>query len=178
MENQQIPTKKVALNYGVILGIVSILISVIIYALDKHYDQDWTTRSPGLIAMIVIIFLGIKKYREFNDGFLTLGQALKTGVGIALIGSIIGLAYSFIFVNYIEPDYLNTMIEMQEQKLIDDFPDMTDEQLETQMNLVKKLSTPLFSSAIGLIVGLFFGFIISLISGLILKKTDEEVTSI
>jgi hypothetical protein len=178
MENLPIPPKKVSLNYGIILGIILILISVIIYALDKHYDQDWVTRSPGIIAMFVIIFLGIKKYREFNNGFLKMGQALKTGIGIALIGAIISLIYTFIFLNYIEPDYMDKMMEIQEQTLIERFPDFTDEQIETQLAMVEKFSSPAVTTAFVLIVSLFFGFIISLISGAILKKSDEEVTSI
>jgi hypothetical protein len=62
--------------------------------------------------------------------------------------------------------------------LIERFPDFTDEQIETQMAIVKKFSSPLMTTAMALIVSIFFGFIISLISGLILKKSDEEITSI
>lgn len=178
MENVPLQPKKVSLNYGIIFGVVSILVSVVIYAMGKHYDQDWITRSPGLIAMIVIIFLGIKKYRELNNGFLKMGEALKTGIGIALIGAIISLIYTFIFLNYIEPDYMNKMMEIQEEALIERFPDFTDEQIESQMEMVKKFSTPIMTTAMALIVSLFFGFIISLISGFILKKSDEEITSI
>ena len=178
MENLPLQPKKVSLNYGIILGLVSILISVLIYAFDKHHDQDWITRSPGLIAMIVIIFLGIKKYREFNNGYLKIGQALKTGIGIALIGAVISLIYTFIFLNYIEPNYMDEMMEIQEEALMERFPDFTDEQIETQMEVVKKFSTPAMTTAFALIISIFFGFIISLISGLILKKSDEEITSI
>ena len=178
MDNVPIPPKKIAINYGIILGVFSILISVLIYAFDKHHDQDWITRSPGLIVMIVIIFLGIKKFREFNDGYLKLSQALKTGIGIALIGAIISLIYTFIFLNYIEPNYMDEMMEIQELAMMDRFPDFTDEQIETQMEMVRKFSTPAMTTAFALIISIFFGFIISLISGLILKKSNEEITSI
>lgn len=178
MDNLPIPPKKIAINYGIILGVFSILISVLIYAFDKHHDQDWITRSPGLIVMIVIIFLGIKKFREFNDGYLKLSQALKTGIGIALIGAIISLIYTFIFLNYIEPNYMDEMMEIQELAMMDRFPDFTDEQIETQMEMVRKFSTPAMTTAFALIISIFFGFIISLISGLILKKSNEEITSI
>ena len=178
MDTLPIPPKKIAINYGIILGVLSILISVLIYAFDKHHDQDWITRSPGLIVMIIIIFLGIKKFREFNDGYLKLSQALKTGIGIALIGAIISLIYTFIFLNYIEPNYMDEMMEIQELAIIDRFPDFTDEQIEKQMEMVRKFSTPAMTTAFALIISIFFGFIISLISGLILKKSNEEITSI
>jgi hypothetical protein len=145
---------------------------------DKHQEQDLITRSTGLIAMIIIIFLGIKKFREFNNGYLKIGQALKTGIGIALIGAVISLIYTFIFLNYIEPNYMDELMEIQEQTMIENFPDFTDEQIETQMEMVRKFSTPAMTTAFALIISIFFGFIISLISGLILKKSDEEITSI
>jgi hypothetical protein len=46
------------------------------------------------------------------------------------------------------------------------------------MAMVEKFSSPAVTTAFVLIVSLFFGFIISLISGAILNKSDEEVTSI
>ena len=88
MENQQKPTTKIMLNFGVILGILLILVNVIIYALGMIYDQDWKTGSLGLIAMVAVIFLGIKKLKEFNSGLLSLGEAIKAGLGITLIASI------------------------------------------------------------------------------------------
>lgn len=174
MENQQKPTSKITLHFGVILGIISILISVIIYALGMQYDQDWKTGTIGIIAMVVIIFLGIKKLKEFNDGYLTLGQALKTGVGIALIGSIISVTYSLIFMNFIEPDFLENMLAKTEVQMIEKFPNFSDEQIDQQIDMMRKFSTPAISSAFGLIGNLFFGFVISLISGFIQKNEPNK----
>ncbi|MCF6224287.1 MAG: DUF4199 domain-containing protein [Flavobacteriaceae bacterium] len=174
MENQQTPTKKIILNYGGILGIVSVLISVVIYALGMQYDQDWKTGSLGLIAMAVIIFLGIKKFREFNEDNLSIGEALKTGIGIALIGGIISVVYSFIFMNYIEPDFMTNTMAKAEIEMIENFPQLTDEQIEKQIEMMKNFSTPAITSAIALVASLFFGFIFALISGLILKKDENK----
>lgn len=174
MKNQTVPTKNVILNYGVYLGIASILISVIVYALGMQYEQDWKSGSAGIIAMAVIIFLGIKKYKEFNNGFLSIGQALKVGVGIALIGGIISVIYSVIFMTYIEPDFMANTMAKAEQQLMENAPNLTDEQIEMQVEMMQKFSTPIIISAFSLIASLFFGFIISLISGLILKKSEED----
>jgi len=174
MENQPVPSKKIMLNYGLYLGIVSIIISVAVYALGMHYEQDWKNMVIGIIVMFVIIFLGIKKYKEFNSGYLTIGQALKTGIGIALIGGIIGVIYSYIFMNFIEPDFMDKMMELQQQKMIEDYPQLSDEQIETQIELMNKFSTPLISSAFQIIGSLFFGFVISLIVGFIQKNDPKK----
>lgn len=173
MENQPVPTKNVIINYGIYLGIASVLISVLVYALGMQYDQDWKMGSIGIIAMAVIIFLGIKKYKEFNNGYLTVGQALKTGVGIALIGGIISVIYSFIFMTFIEPDFMANTMAKAEQQMIEKFPNLTDEQIEMQIEMMQKFSTPAITSAFSLIGSLFFGFVISLISGLIQKNEPQ-----
>ena len=49
----------------------------------------------GSYCMIGLLILGIKKFKNENYGFLALGQALKIGVGIAVIGAVIS-----IFIHY------------------------------------------------------------------------------
>lgn len=170
MENTPKPTNKVALNYGIYLGIASVFLSVIIYATGMLYTQDWKVGTVNFLVMIAVIFLGIKKYKEFNDDSLTVPQALKTGIGIALIGGIIAVIYTLIFTNFIEADYMDKIMEVQQQAMTERFPDMSDEQIESQLEMVKKFSSPWMTSAFALVGSIFFGFIISLIVGFILKK--------
>lgn len=173
MEDQQKPTKKIALNYGLILGFLSILTSVIVYTMGKTYEQDWKVGVISFIIMAIIITLGIKKYKEGNQGFLTLGQGLKTGIGIALIGAVISIIYSLIFMNFIEPDFMEKLMEVTHQKLLDD-PNLSEEMIETQMKMMKKLSSPAFNIGMGLIGSVFFGFVISIVASLIMQKKEDQ----
>ena len=53
-------------------------------------------------------------------------------------------------------------------------PEMPKEALESVRSIQKKMSSPLIFSAIQIIFALFFGFVISLIGGLIVKKSKPE----
>jgi len=178
MENQEITPKQIMLNYGLLLGFAAVLINVALYSMGKTYEPHWSVGVISIGVTVVIIILGIKKIKELNGGFLSLSEALKTGLGIALISGIISVVYMLIFSNFIEPEYFSRMMEVQQQKMLETYPNFTDEQLEASMEMAKKMSGPAISSAIAIIGSLFFGFIISLIGGLIMKKTDEEITSI
>jgi len=178
MENQEIAPKQIMLNYGLLLGFASILMSVALYAMGKTYDQHWSVGVISTAITVVIVILGIKKIKENNGGFLSLSEALKTGLGITLISGLIYVAYNLIFINFIEPEFFARMLEVQQQKMAETYPNFTDEQLEASMEMAKKMSGPFISSAFIIIGSLFFGFIISLIGGLIMKKSDEEITSI
>jgi len=176
MESQQKPTNKIALNYGLILGFAGILQGLIFYAMGKTYDNDWYKSVISIVIMAVIIFLGIKEYRKNNDGLLSLGQGIKTGLGIVLIGAVISVIYTLIFANFIEPGFIDHIVELQKQQFLEN-PNMTDEMIETMSENTRKYFWP-FTIGMIFIFSLFLGFIVSLISSLIMKKTDEEVTSI
>jgi hypothetical protein len=178
MKDQEMSPKQIMLNYGLILGFASILINVVLYAAGKTYDQHWSVGVVSIIITVAVIILGIKKIKELNNGFLSLSEALKTGLGIALISGLIAVVYTLIFTNFIEPEFFARMLEVQQQKMLEAYPNFTDEQLEASMAMAKKMSGPVMTSAIAIIGSLFIGFIISLIGGLIMKKSDEEITSI
>ena len=116
MENQQKPTNKIALNYGLILGFAGILQGLVFYAMGKTYDNDWYKSVISIVIMAVIIFLGIKEYRKNNSGLLSLGQGIKTGLGIVLIGTVISVIYTLIFANFIEPGFIDNVVELQEKQ--------------------------------------------------------------
>ncbi|SFS29793.1 DUF4199 domain-containing protein [Lutibacter maritimus] len=173
MENQKSSSKQVMLNYGLILGVVSIVLSVGIYAMGKIYDQGIGVMLISFAIMAVVIFMALKNFKAGNNNLLSLGEALKIGLGIALIGAIISVIYNQIFINFIEPDFMENMMKVGEQKMLEQYPNMTDEQLEGARQMQEKFSSPLIGAAMGIIGSLFFGFIISLIEGLILKRTEE-----
>lgn len=170
MENKPNLSKNVMLTYGLYLGLASILISVIYYVLGMAYENDWKKSVISIAVSGIIVFLGIKKIKEGSDGFLSMGQAIKTGLGISLVAAVISIVYTIIFMMFIEPEFVNNLAEVSRQKMYETNPELTEEQVEMSMGIVKKMSSPVMLSAFILIASLFFGLIISLISGLILKK--------
>jgi len=174
MENQKSSTTSIMLNYGLILGFVSILLAVANFAFGDVYKPHWISSVVSAVASIAIIVLGIKKIKENNGGYLKLGEALKTGLGIALISGIIYVIYFFVFTNYVEPEYFTNLAKVQEVTLMETYPNFSDEQMESAMAMSQKMSGFGMVAAIALIMSLFFGFIVSLIGGLIMKKVEEE----
>ena len=173
MEDQQKPTNKIALNYGIILGFALILISVAVYAMGMAYKQDWKVSVISFLITVAIIALGIKKFKEANSGFLTLGQGLKTGMAVSLIGAILLVIYTLVFINFIEPNFVENMMEAGRQKMLDN-PKLSEEQIDAALEMQKKFMGPFAMSAFILIWYLFIGFVISLISSLIMQKKQEE----
>ncbi len=171
METQKTSSKSIMLNYGIILGIATVIISVANYAFGNAYEPHWSVNVISLLLMIALIVLGIKKVKESNGGLLKLGEGLKTGMGIALISGIIGIVYFLLFVNFVDPDFFTTIANIQEQKWID--ANMPEEQIEMSKALMAKMSGPGISAAFMIAFTLFIGVIVSLIAGLAMKHTEE-----
>ncbi|SDB23922.1 Protein of unknown function [Flavobacteriaceae bacterium MAR_2010_188] len=170
MENQPITTKQTAIHYGTILGIASVFLSVILYVLNMHMEQNWVSGLIGVAIIIVVISLGISKFKKLNGNILSLSQALKTGLGIALIGALISIAYTLIFMYIIEPDYMSQMQDVQRQAMIEQNPDMTQDQMDKAAQMMGIFSSPIAVSIIAMVYTLFIGFVVSLIAGLIMKN--------
>lgn len=166
--------KSAILQYGTLLGIISVVFGLMIFFLDMHYTQE---SSVGIVSMgitIAVIVLGQYNYRKENAGIMRLGDAIKLGLGIALISGIIGVTYQVLLVTVIDPDTIDKMMEITQNKLIDENPELPQEQLDQVLEMQKKFTTPGMMVTFGLIGSLFVGFIISFISGLILKRNPVE----
>ncbi|MBL4724992.1 MAG: DUF4199 domain-containing protein [Lutibacter sp.] len=177
MENQKSTAKQIMLNNGMTLGIILVIISVANFALGDIYKPHWVIQVVSILIMIAFIVLGIKKLKESNNNLLSLGQALKTSVGISLIASIIILIYMILFANFIEPNYIENLIEVNRANMIENSPNVSDDMLDIQANGTRDYFYPFLIGGV-VIWNIFLGFIFGLIAGLIMKKSDEEITSI
>lgn len=171
MENQKNPLKQIAVNYGLLLALVYILILVIIYV--TNIEQNWVIGIVRVSITIFLLFTAIKAYREGNAGFLKLGEALKVGLATAAIAGIVAGLYAYLHYSFVYPEYIDIIMEEARQS-VSERDDLTEEQKMMGLELTKKLTSPFMMATISLIGSLFFGFIISLFSGLILKRDNPN----
>lgn len=176
METQKLSTKKFAINNGLLLGLISVALGVVLYVMNMHLERTWITNVLGIGITVAVIIYGLNQFKKANGGFMSLGQALKLGVGISLIAGIIGVAFNYVLMNYIEPDMINQIMEIQQDTMLERNPNMTQAQMDTASEMTAKFMTPSMMAAFGLLASLFIGLIISLIAGLIMKRNDPSAS--
>jgi hypothetical protein len=174
MDNSKKNPASFALSFGLILGGVNVIYSLMLYSLDMHYQNEIETSLISYAFLIGIIFYGILQFKRNNDGFLSLSEGLKTGVGIALISSIVISIYVVILMQEIDPEFMDKSIEFQKQKLLQKDPEISVENVNKMFDAQKEFSGPFIISGFIIVFNLFFGFIISMIGALILKKSKPE----
>lgn len=172
MEENQLKTGKFALTYGLMLGAINIAFGLILYSMDMHYQGGIPVMVVSILFMLSLIIVGIVQFKKANDGFMSFGQGLKVGVGICLIGGIIGLLFNQLMMGVIDPDTMAKAMEYQRGQLMETTK-LTPEQIDAQMEMGKKFSTPAMQITFGLLFTIILGFLLSLIPALVLKKTKN-----
>lgn len=166
MEENKLKTRNYALKFGAIGGALALVYNLMLFIQGMHYEQDTVSAIIGVSILFAVIAFGINQFKKDNEGFLKLGQAVKLGVGVALIAGLIGLIYYALLTNnIIETGYMEKAIAIAKDKAFADNPKLTQEQWDQGMEMQNKfkfLAYPfilIFNAIIGLIAGLIFGLI-------------------
>ena len=174
MDNTSIKTAPYALQYGLIYCIILVVFAIMLYTMDMHYQNSTLSTVVNILIGVGGILWGMLAYKKDNGGFISLSQSLKVGVAVALVGSLVGIIYGVVLTEFIDPTTMDKALEFQKQQMLSQNPEMSVEQANQFVDMQKKFSSPLIRSAFGLLFGIFFGFIVALISGLVIKKNRPE----
>lgn len=169
MEAQKPTVGKFARSYGVILGVIMIVIGVIMYVTGMSLKGIQWPQYLYYIIFPIIIFYAIGQFKKQNANTLSLGQAIKIGLVIALISAVVYIIYGLIFNYIIDPEFMGQMKEVVRDKMLQ-APNATQEMVDQQMKFVEMFMNPFIGSALWIGLSLFFGLIWSLIAGLVMKK--------
>lgn len=141
--------------FGAITGFV-IFISHLAFAKNLSYSTLEVLGYISIFLSLSFIYFGIKHFRDnVNEGSITLGKALIIGLLISVLVGI-GIAIAdFIYTKFLNPNFFEDYTQMLiEQGRGDEVFEMTS----------------LMGAAFMLVLVVIIGFIVSLISGLILQR--------
>ena len=168
-------TRKSAMNYGAVLGLCLVAIASVMWSfgVDKSGSMLPTILNNGLIiagiAYTIIVFRDTE-----NSGFISYSDSLKLGTSVAFFSSVILAFYTFIFINYIEPNTLNEILQQAEQTILESKPEISDEELDLALEMTDKFIQPHWMLILGILSGTFMGFIYSLIISIFVKKDNPN----
>ncbi|MEW7291540.1 DUF4199 domain-containing protein [Aquimarina sp. 2304DJ70-9] len=166
MKETTISVKKYILIYGFILGLIWIIYGVLRHISDTKTTANWALSIFELFLHIGIIAYGIYRFKTKNDGFLTLWQAFKIGIGIVLICTLMQLIWDIIFVKVISPETI--------QDIINSTNPSTSTASQEQNGLLSNENNYLFNRFLtGLIFHSTLGTLVSLLGGAFMQKNRD-----
>jgi uncharacterized membrane protein len=159
--------KHTVVRYGTYGALICGIISVTSYVFNLDYD---TSEIVGWIAILLglsMIFFGIRYYRNnAGAGAITLGKGMQIGLLISLFPSFIFFLISLIIFSFFGEEFVQKAIDYAAEHK----PEQVDKirgQYETGI-----FSNPVISSLVMFFTVYLPGVIVSLISALVLKRTN------
>lgn len=162
--------KKVSLKYGLILGGLTVLYSLIINQIGLGTDR--TIASLSYLILPIVLFLAMKKNQVVSEEY-SFGAGFKTGFKTTALASLIILIFTYVYFSFIDPDMIQFIIEQAENDLY--AQNMSEEQVEMALEMQKAFIQPGSMAIMGGIAYLIFGTILALIIAAITKKSDQEI---
>ncbi|MDT0557315.1 DUF4199 domain-containing protein [Ichthyenterobacterium sp. W332] len=168
MEHETAPIKPIAYTYGLYSALISIVVLIIMYV--ANLDKSWILSIASFVLGVLVFVYGIKAYKLSNSNMLSIGQAVKVGLAIAVVGGLISAIYSYVHYEFIYPEFIDMQMDTAREQMLERNPNMTQEQIDQAMSMSSMFMTSTFFSLMSVIGSLIFGLIVSLIAGLIMRS--------
>ena len=165
-EKVKAPFWKPALIYGVILGLVSVFISLVFYFIGMA-TVSWTNWVNMLVGLVLLVYLMIQYRNVHLGGYASFGQIfVMVLVSAGIVATIISAIYTYVLFTVIDPGLVDQVRIVAEEKVMSNsrIPEsMYDdilERMEKRMNVgymikIALIFGPLVNAFIGLIVAAF-----------------------
>jgi hypothetical protein len=160
-----------AMTYGLYYGILSIVISVILYAAGLML-ASWVAWITFAIMIAAIILIQMH-YRKSTDGFITYGQSLGIAVASMLCASFLSAIFTYILYNFIDPGLIDQINLYAEEKMVQR-GGMSQEQIDLALSFSKKFQTPPVLAVSQIFSLPLMGLIIGAITSIFIKKVSPD----
>lgn len=159
---------------GIYLGLALIVFRLVLFLLDV--DMESYVNFSIYVVLAIGLFWGIVNYRDVHrQGLISYGGAFGSGFAIGLYASVLLGIFTYFFVQYIDPSLVEQVMIKAEEGMLDQNPNMTDEQIEQALSMVEIFSSPVMLAVMGFIYNVVISVIFSLIIAIFAKREDRSI---
>ena len=176
-EEVEVPVVKGALKLGVIVGVVSVILTFIAYVVDSTlFANWWFNLGIGLITLVAVVVLGIS-FRNSNGGYMSFGQAFLFCFLTFAVAGLLSALFNILLYTVIDTELAEFVVNETIRKTTEVYEKLglpqaqVDEQIETMENDLRAGFTPAGFIKNYLLVMIGYA-VLSLITGLIVKKNE------
>ncbi|MBE0677131.1 MAG: DUF4199 domain-containing protein [Bacteroidales bacterium] len=163
---------KETLNYGIILGLITVGLSLLTYMFDLTFET-WIIWPSLLISVLVLFFL-LRSYRDhYNNGYISFGKSVGAGVVINVYSALIAAVYIYVLYAFIDPGLVDKSLAVQEERFIS--RGMPEAAIDQALAMQAKMMKPWFTAMMSTITSVFYGLIVSLIVSLFIMKKGNPL---
>lgn len=159
--------KRNGITFGVLIGIVSSLITATIYAIDLNLFSSWWIGITSIIVYLVLGIVLLSKTKKEIKTIFTFKDAFTTYFIAAVIGILISTLFNVLLFNVIDPSAKDKLLEIT-MKITANMMQKFGTPASVINEAIAKLKETNPYSTVELLKGSIFSIIFSSIFGLIL----------
>ncbi|OGX84056.1 hypothetical protein BEN47_16895 [Hymenobacter lapidarius] len=165
-----VSTTSVGLRYGLLTGLVSIIISFGIFAAQM---EDSPIKYISYLVLIGGLVMAMRYYKANNLGFMSYGEGLGIGVMVSAVVGVLSAIFTYVYMNIIDTDAVARMTEKVRAGM-EEGGKLTDEQIDQSMAMAGKFMNGPFMVVAVVISSVLVGLVFSLVISAFIKHTKPE----
>lgn len=165
--------------YGLYMGLISIALSVIIWAGGLMESMGlFGSAIIGLLSFVITFLLLLfftKAYRNKEmNGIISFKQAFQFAILVVIFSVLISTIYNYVFHTLIDPEYMKNLMAVMQQKTMDYMEKVgaPESQIEKTLEKFSEIPTIWKTLRQGIIFGVIGGGVLALIVAAIVKKKE------
>lgn len=159
--------KKNGINFGIITGVISILITTLMYTIDLNlFTSIWVGLSLITFYIIIGVVLLLKTKKELG-GVFSFKDAFTTYFISAVVGILISVVFNILLFNFIDPSAKDAIKELSIKSTVE-MMEKFDAPAASINETIKKLQESDQFSTIEQLKGSVFSMVFSAVFGIIL----------
>ncbi len=174
MDNKPSPWP-LALKFGLIAGLLNIIVSILFYLSDPHSlktSGNWIQSIIGWTLLLVILIVAGKQRATELDNNFTYNNGFGFSFMVGLPYSFITMVYIFVYFVFMNPELLPKIQEAQLEAL--QAKGLSDEEIDAQMSMINKFNSPIVYAIFSCFASILQAVIIGLIAAIFTKKTTNQ----
>jgi hypothetical protein len=166
-----------ALRWAIIMGIVSILFTIILYVIDYTLMVQMKMLLVALAIYFGIAIYGGIEYRNSIGGYLSYGKAWQHAMIVFAISALMSTAWNLIFYNVIDPELPGKLTDaaIENQRAMMQSFGAPEDQIDTALEQARTRAADQYTvggMAIGYLIILAVSAVMALITSIFVKRNE------
>jgi hypothetical protein len=160
------------IKYGLYAGAGTIAYLLLFYYMDpRMMFNTWVQWSYRVIFIAAMVAATLVERRAAEDGF-SFRQAVRPAFGVYVVASLIYLIFFYVMFNYVNTDLpeIQRAVLVEQSQFLAEKLGMVEMQEQMEQIKVEDLQVTFRNSSLDFMWRLIFGFILSAILALILRR--------
>ncbi len=161
--------QKYGINYGIIYGAYSIVVLLLSYFLDFS-TESWIFGLVNFIVTVGIAGYAVYEFRQNNALLLSVGQAVKIGLIVGVIGGLLYAVYMYVHYSMIDTAFIENMREEALRSVEEQTKGKSKEEMEMAKKGASFVASPFAFATITLFSVMIKTVLVGVVAGLVFRN--------